>query len=208
MIVVTVHDSHVKALFREFPKIANAEVNRGYNRTVVAFMAEFTRTRLVKGIFDPRRKVRLKKPPKGQPVIAAKARKAGFVARLYGEQKLAGKHVRAYTGSPLLLVREHGGIIRPKKKDYLYIRGDEKRAFGRSAKGKARQARWEAWRSQQKWSRWKKPIVAKVKQVGPFPRLGFYSAWRQFQTKIAERMDGVVKQIVRRAELQLKRKAA
>jgi hypothetical protein len=205
---VTVDDRLVKRLFLEFPKIANSEANRQYKAVVSTFMRKFSRERLVKGVFLPSTKRKAKKNPKGQPAIPAKARKAGFKARIGGVGKLEGKYVFARTSNPLLLVREKGDPI--KGKPYLFIRGTPGKAFGSSKKGKARRAKWES-SLPTRWRRWAKPVVAIVKapkQVGPFPRLRFQATWEAFKPQARMILQKIVTRTIQRAELFLARKRA
>jgi len=214
---ITVDDSRVRALFREFPKITNSEANRAYKRVISQFMKRFSSERLVKGVFTPRRGRKAKKNPTGQPAIPAKARLAGFKARVGGVQRLEGKYVYARTSNPLMLVRERGETIYAKKKrpgdkrPWLYIRGTPHRAFGTSKRGKARRAKWQAKHvSGQKWAHWAKPVVAKKEKVGPFKRLGFMAAWNAFYPEASRMLQEIVSRSAKRANqfLERRRKSA
>ena len=208
---ITIDDRALRGLFNAFPRIANSEVNRGYKQVAAGFMKDFTKKRLVKGVFHVKRKG-VFKSPKGQPVIPVKARKAGFIAKLGGRERLRGKWVEIRNSSPLITIREKGGVITPKPgKKWLYIHSDpgSKYAFGKKRKGKlgggAAHYKWKQGKAQAFNSR---PITAKMKKVGPFPRLGFKAAWSAYRSRLPTHYDKIEKRIVGTAQRFLDRKKA
>jgi hypothetical protein len=210
----------LKDLIREFPGITNQEANKAYRKVASWFGKEFTKNRLRRGIFNPHRKVKMSKTPKGQPAIPVKMRKAGFVARLTGASKIEGKAVRVGSGSDLIIQREGGRVVRadPKKRKpneryaYLYIRATgSKMGYGKAKKDQARVDRWakRKGRMSKTRQRWALPIVAKVRQAGPWPKLGFEAAWRAFEPRRDKILQDLMPaEIVRRAQLRLERRRA
>lgn len=170
-----VNTDGVARMFRQAPKIFNSQMNRTFPTAASKFLREFSKARLKKGIYQVRRRVKARRKATGQPSIPAKARAAGFTASVRGRQDLDKKEFRIRNRNPLITIREKGGVIRPKRGEYLYVRGDF-RGRGAAARRTAFQAR-QAMRGKQ----YKRPIVAKVRQVVVAARLGFYSTWRGFR---------------------------
>jgi hypothetical protein len=226
-ISVTYEDRAVRALFKEFPKIANQECNKYYKKVISEFAKEFTKRRLRRPIFDVKRKLKKKPTPKGQPPIPAKARAAGLKGVMGGINKIDKKWARFYTGNPLLLIREKGGTIRPDplttsggKKRYLTIRETKtfkyrgkkrgQRAFRGTKAGLAARERWVS-RYQSKirhpvWKAGARPIVAKKEFVKVRAILGLVKLWKAFGSRAKKIVEKIPTEIARRAQLKLERK--
>jgi hypothetical protein len=185
----------VQRLFYDMPKILNQQMNRTFPQSATAFLKHFSKTRLVRGVYDVKRKSKKKKKrtPTGQVSVPAKARLAGFAASVRGRQDLDHKEFRVRTSNPLLLIRERGGTIRPRRGQWLYIRG---KFTGRGAV-----ARRKAFAEQQRaaGSKYSRPIVARVRQVVVPAVLGFYKAWRrwrpEFRVKLREGLQAAVRRM-------------
>ena len=206
-IKITFDTKPVKRLFDEFPKIANQEANKGYTRVAKTFMNEFARKRLIKGVYLPKRKVKLHRH-KNQIKLNAKSHKAGFIATLFRKNKLDKKGFTVRTSNPLLVGREKGDTIKPKKKKYLYIMVDPSKAFkGKkySFKGRGKKEKREKFLKKSQHYKWRgsqKVIVAKMESVGPFPKLRFISSWNSFySTKAIGILNKVPLEVIRRADL-------
>lgn len=194
----------VQRLFDDMPKVLNAQMNRTFPTAASAFLKHFVKTRLVKGIYRVRRKARKagKRAP-GQPAVPAKARAAGFGAKVTGRKDLNRKAFSVRTSNPLLLIRETGGTITPKKGQWLYIRGDFK------GRGATQRRKAYAERQRAAGSRYSRPIVARVRQVVQPAVLGFYSTWRGWRGKFRERLrDGLKAAVKRMASKRSARRAA
>ena len=214
---VTIDDKALQGMFREFPKIANSEMNRTYRQVASTFMKEFTSRRLRKGVLNIERKGEKFKSRKGQPTLPRKALAAGFVATLFGKESLKAKGVKIKNSNPLVLLREGDTpakrTVKAKNKPWLYVRIDPKEAF-KNEKGrhtKVTKLKWQKWKNKQakyKGTGGKRVIVAKVKKIGPFPHLGFRKAWRAYKSKLPAHWRKAEDNVIRRAQLKLDRRAA
>ena len=181
--------------------MTNQNMNRAYNSVASKFMRSFAKTHLSRGgPFHVKRKVQTKKAPKGQPSIGVKARKAGFKATLSGQQSLSKKSLEIRTRNPLLLIREFGGPIRPKRK----TRGRGKRDIrGYLAvdlsKGKTRRGR----KSSKKGGN-----IRLVREINQKPVLGFRQAWRRFRSQAKQIVEKGLSDSVRRINKQFERRQA
>jgi hypothetical protein len=219
-ISVTYEDKAVRALFKEFPKIANQECNKYYKKVISEFAKEFTKRRLKRPIFNVKRKLKKKPTPKGQPPIPAKAKAAGFKGVMGGINKIDKKWARFYTGNPLLLIREYGGTIVPKKHDWLYIRETTtfkhrgakrgRRAFRGTKPGLAARERWVSrYQSKIRHAGYRaaaRPIVAKVKSVRFGKILGLQRLWKAFRSRMDKILEKIPTEVARRAQLKLERR--
>lgn len=179
---VTIDDRQARALFREFPKIANAEINKGYRSVASDFMGDFSKTALSRaGVYRVRRKGNVKPPPRGQPRLPKKARLAGFKATIGGTNRLDRKSLSIRTRNPLLLIREEGGVIVPRRKEYLTPK------FRKRGRGGGLTFR-------------------KVRSITVRPVLRFESTWRSKSPPIVKRrLQKSISETVRRAERQVAR---
>lgn len=214
-IIVTVNDRVVRDVLKAFPKITNAESNKRYNQTVRQFMLAFARHRLIRGVFEPIRKVNIRKPRPGQPNIGKASRKAGFKAVLYGRHKLEGKAVRVRTSNPLLLIHEYPRPVFPKHGRYMILREFRtarfppfRRRFTGSGSKRRRQA-WYAGRQRargNRYMRWEKPVVARILRIKPQAPLRFYASWRMFRGQADQILRKIPTEVVRRAQLIVNRR--
>lgn len=185
---VTVKDRAIRSLLeKQFPKFTNQAMNRAYRSVASKFMRGFAKEKLgAGGPFNVRRKVQVKKAPKGQPSIGAKARKAGFKAVLSGQQHLDRKSLSVRTRNPLLTIREFGGEIRPKKG--TRVRGKKRRIPYLAVKIKRRG----------RGAKEKGPNIFLVRQIRFGAVLGFRKAWRRFQPKLREIVNEQLRGVIRR----------
>ena len=169
---IDIDDSQVKALLNQSPKIFNAEFNRGFSRTMGAFMRKFTKERLGKGGIKSRRRGIFSQS--GGIFIPTKARKLGFSGRLENKKSLARKVASVRNSSPIAKAHEYGAVIRPKKGRFLFI--------GVKSVAKARRAGVSI-------PRGKKPKVLRVRSVTIKPRLGFLKTFRAFIPEAKRRLN-------------------
>jgi len=213
----------VKAL----PQIANSQVNDAYVEVAKEFAKDFSKKRLIKGVYNvkPRRgKKDYSRIGKGRIEILKRARNAGITARLGGAGSLKNKNVRIYTKNPLLVMREYGEVVRATKtkgKDrvpYLYIHADLqstlgtnilRQKFGRGNKVKTLRQQYKISRVKSGKSYYGRPIVAKVRRVGPFPLLKFKATWNTFiRTRFSQISRKYENKIAQKTNDKLKRLAA
>lgn len=220
-----VDDKRAMALLGRFPKIANQEANRVYKAIMGDFMRAFTKARLRKGIFNVKRKVRLRKGAGGNPFVPKKARLAGFVSILGGRGSIQGKYVRVKNSNPLILIREAGKPVEASPyrkahgKNWIVIRGKETTAFGSTKAGKAKRKRWAERSARARLSavggaqnmaaNYRRPVLRKVRSAGPFPRIRFIPFWKVWRRRNLDAYFLRLSEgVVRRVELLQKKKAA
>jgi len=193
-----IKDKALLAMLRESPKIFNQNVNRAFQRIGGGFMKDFAGSRLVRGIYQVRRKGATRRTGRGQPAIPKKARLAGFKAVITGRQSLQKKRLVIRTRNPALTIRESGGTIRPKRSGYLIIRGDPK------GRGAARRKERSRARQIERFGRvrYDKIVLRKVRQVRVRAVLGFVSTWRGYLPRahliFRDALKGAVNRIAKR----------
>lgn len=103
------------------PKHLNANLNRQSRSATSEFGRQFTAERLGPGGIEIHRRGQFKKPAKGQPSLPIKMRRAGFVARLRGEQKIDRKRLRISTRNPAMVSHELGLTVRADRGGFLPV---------------------------------------------------------------------------------------
>jgi hypothetical protein len=197
----TVRDKRLKSLIKQFPRIMNTEMNRAFKLLGSQFARYFAKTRLIAGVYRVRRKSAVKGKRSGGGAInmGKKARLAGFGAKLMHPKSLTQKVMRLNSRNPALTIKEKGGIIRPKKGEYLYIRGEFK---GRGAKSRRSQfAQGQHFKKQRGGRKHDKPIVALVRSVKVKATLGFSRAWKRWSAKRRDILHKRLVEATRRAAL-------
>jgi hypothetical protein len=187
-----VNSRGVKRLLDRFPRIYNSSMNKGFRQLGSSFFTQLGKQRLVPGIFQVKRKFNRK---------ASKAERAGFTKRQFGQKDLERKGIRIHTKNPALVARELGATIRPRRGEFLFIRGEFK---GRSKKVQRAQG---AFLSRQVKTlgrvKFKKPIIAKKRIVRIPPKLGFFEFWRRFRPRRIEIFLAQSRDAIRRAARRL-----
>lgn len=196
-------------LSRRFPRLMNQELNKSFKFSTSKYAKEVSRGQLsTKGIFKVKRRGSFKSKSKGGPSLPVKMRKAGFVSELTGRNNLRQrKHARIHTGNPLIVIRERGGAIKPKKAGgFLFIHGEFK---GRGAKAK-REALFKKRnpRGNRSFTRSGSPITAKVRSIYQRPIFGFEAGWRRRKRRVLTEQRRASREVVRRVNLKKARKAS
>lgn len=193
---VQVNDREVLRAMRQIPKVANQEMNRAYKRVVSSFAKDITPQVKAHFKLTPRSKAKkVHKKGKNRPSIPRDLQRRGYRAALFGSKRLQGKGAVIYSSSPLQVIREEGGVIRPKKGKYLFIRGKK----GFTGRGKRDTANRKA-QIARTGGRYRFPIVALVKRVVQPPVLGLSAAWSGYEGRAAALISGGLDRIVNRAD--------
>lgn len=192
-VVVDILDQEAREVIRQAPRTFNAEFNRSLPRTLGEFMRSFTRTSLRgKGGIRVRRRVN-RVSSRGGPVIPAAARAIGFRGVLRRRGQLQGKEAAVRTTSPLAIIFEKGGVIRPRRGRFLTIQVDNVSA-ARRAGVRIRRGR--------------RPRFIRVRSVRIRPRLRFFAQWRAFVPRARSRLFDSFKRARDRTQEQARRRAA
>lgn len=186
-------------MLRGSPKIFNQNINRAFQRIGGGFLRDFARSRLVRGVYQVRRRGSVSRAARGQPTVPKKAKLAGFKAVISGRERLERKRLLIRTRNPALTIRESGGVIRPRHAKYLIIRG--------TARGRGASVRREQSRSRQIERfgrvRYEKEVLRKVRRVEVRAVLGFVATWRRYlpaaHQVFREALRGAVNRITKRA---------
>lgn len=103
------------------PRHLNQNLNRQSRSATSEFGRKFTAERLGPGGIEVHRRGQFKRPAKGQPSLPIKMRRAGFYARLRGEQKIDGKKFRIATRNPAMVSHELGLTVRADRGGFLPV---------------------------------------------------------------------------------------
>lgn len=201
-----IRDERVKALAREAPGIMNSQMNRAFRSLGSGFAKYFARTRLIPGVYRVRRKsTKRASTPRGGISIGKKAGLAGFSAKLTGTKRLADKRMVLQARNPALVIREKGGVIHPRRGQWLFIRGEGFRGRGAQER-QARFVKHQVARYGKK--KHDRPIVAKVRQVTVKANLRFSRTWRAFAGQRHGIFEKALSEVVRRVARLRSRRAA
>lgn len=193
---VDVNDREIVNIFKTFPKVANSEMNRGYRRVISRFASGVVlpTVRAHYRLGPASKAVKVGNTKRAQPAIPKTLKRSGFRATLARLSSLDGKTAVVYSGSPLHMIREEGGTIRPKKGKYLIIR-DQRSFAGKTKRASRARSRWAA-----KGSGYQHPVIARLRRVDQPPVYGLESKWASFESQASGLLEGALARIVERAE--------
>jgi hypothetical protein len=191
-VTAKLNERPVRRLLQRFPKIFNSSMNKSFRQLGSSFYTQFGKERLRKGIFQVKRKFNRR---------ASKAERAGFSRKQFGQKDLEKKGIRLFTRNPAAIARELGATIRPRKGEFVFIRGEFQ---GKSKKTQRAQAKFFGRQAKLgSGIRYARPIVAKKRVVRIAPKLGFLNSWRNFQPRRREIFLRGSRDAIRRAALRL-----